>query len=880
MEPTEEKKERKLFKWIAYLLWIGLFLGIIFSAITFVVIAKGDLPSFEDLENPKYDLASLVYDTKGEIFGKYFIENREQISYEELSPSVLKALIMTEDERYFDHAGIDALALFRVVFKTLLFQQESSGGGSTISQQLAKLLYQRASLRGKSAMGRAFGLANVKFKEWITAVKLERSYTKEEILMMYLNKFEFINGAHGIQAAAQVYFGKDQKYLRDEEACLLVGMLKNPARFNPNRFPERAQQRRNVVLKKLFDEDHISKSELDSLSKQDIDMSEFKKMNFSDGVAPYFRAELTKWLRKLLDDEQYEKPDGTKYNIYTDGLKIHTTIDLKYQKHAEAAVKNHMKWNQERYWSRWGKRDPITYDADSLQRAQRKQSIQRTIRYSDNYQRLFGQSFKKLNAELTSDDGFLLEEPPLYLIFNGKGGEDLDAIKSSSIRSKYEQLSKTKDWVKVKDTWASFRKEYDKTFKTKKMVTVFDYEEGTIEKEMTQEDSVKYQMRYLQAGSLAVDPRTGEIKAWVGGIDHNNFKYDHVNMRRQVGSTIKPFVYASAIAIQGISPCQEYEDIQYSITPGEANFDMDNEWSPANSNEDFSTNKYNLYQGLLYSKNSITVRIVKEMGNVEVIRELLNSVGISKDEVLPGGRKLIPRLPSISLGSVDLSVKEMTGAYTTFANNGIYTEPIFVDYIEDKNGKIIYTGTSKRKTALNPTYNAVMLDMLINNTGGRYGMGLKTQNGGKTGTTNDYADGWFMGVTPSLVVGTWVGGDEKWVRFTTLDDGQGFVMARPIFQDLIKRLENDDTIEDYDAEKSFPKPPPDYYAIVDCDKYKQLLPEEEREMNLQRKSEEDVFEEEEQEEFEEEEPAIEELEEEEPPEEELEEEEEPPHNRN
>jgi len=880
MEPTEEKKERKLFKWIAYLLWIGLFVGIIFSAITFIVIAKGDLPSFEDLENPKYDLASLVYDTKGEIFGKYFIENREQISYEELSPSVLKALIMTEDERYFDHAGIDALALFRVVFKTLLFQQESSGGGSTISQQLAKLLYQRASLRGKSAMGRALGLAKVKFKEWITAVKLERSYTKEEILMMYLNKFEFINGAHGIQAAAQVYFGKDQKYLRDEEACLLVGMLKNPARFNPNRFPERAQQRRNVVLKKLFDEDHISKSELDSLSKQDIDMSEFKKMNFSDGVAPYFRAELTKWLRKLLDDEQYEKPDGTKYNIYTDGLKIHTTIDLKYQKHAEAAVKNHMKWNQERYWSRWGKRDPITYDADSLQRAQRKQSIQRTIRYSDNYQRLFGQSFKKLNAELTSDDGFLLEEPPLYLIFNGKGGEDLDAIKSSSIRSKYEQLSKTKDWVKVKDTWASFRKEYDKTFKTKKMVTVFDYEEGTIEKEMTQEDSVKYQMRYLQAGSLAVDPRTGEIKAWVGGIDHNNFKYDHVNMRRQVGSTIKPFVYASAIAIQGISPCQEYEDIQYSITPGEANFDMDNEWSPANSNEDFSTNKYNLYQGLLYSKNSITVRIVKEMGNVEVIRELLNSVGISKDEVLPGGRKLIPRLPSISLGSVDLSVKEMTGAYTTFANNGIYTEPIFVDYIEDKNGKIIYTGTSKRKTALNPTYNAVMLDMLVNNTGGRYGMGLKTQNGGKTGTTNDYADGWFMGVTPSLVVGTWVGGDEKWVRFTTLDDGQGFVMARPIFQDLIKRLENDDTIQDYDAEKSFPKPPPDYYAIVDCDKYKQLLPEEEREMNLQRKSEEDVFEEEEQEEFEEEEPAIEELEEEEPPEEELEEEEEPPYNRN
>jgi len=304
MELTEEKKKRKIFKWIAYFLWFCLISGIIFSAIVFAAIASGDLPTFEDLENPKYDLASLVYDTNGEIFGKYFIENREQISYSELSPRVLKALILTEDERYFDHAGIDMLALFRVAFKTLLFQQESSGGGSTISQQLAKLLYKRESLRGKSAMGKVIGLAKVKFKEWITAIKLERSYTKEEIIMMYLNKFEFINGAHGIQAASQVYFGKDQKYLREEEASVLVGMLKNPAQYNPNRFPQRTKERRNVVLNKLYSEDHLSKAEYDSLSSQDIDMSEFKKMNFSDGLAPYFRAELTKWLRNLLDQEQ------------------------------------------------------------------------------------------------------------------------------------------------------------------------------------------------------------------------------------------------------------------------------------------------------------------------------------------------------------------------------------------------------------------------------------------------------------------------------------------------------------------------------------------------------------------------------------------------
>jgi len=568
--------------------------------------------------------------------------------------------------------------------------------------------------------------------------------------------------------------------------------------------------------------------------------------------------------------------------IYTDGLKIHTTIDLKYQKHAEAAVVNHMKWNQDRYWSRWGNMNPLTYEADSLQLIQRAESLARTIRYSENYQSLFDSQFSKLNNELTQQkNGFALEEPPLYLIFNGEDGkENFDAIRSEIVRKKYKDLHENGEWITVKKTWLKFQEAYDKVFKTKKKVTVFDYEEGTIEKEMTQEDSVKYQMRIMQAGSLAVDPRTGKIKAWVGGVDHTNFKYDHVNMRRQVGSTIKPFVYATAIAIQGISPCQEYEDIQYSITPGEAGFGIPEEWSPANSDEEFSTNMYNLYQGLLYSKNSITVRLVKEMGNVEVIRELLNSVGISKDETLYNGRRLVPRVPSLCLGSVDLSVKEMTGAYTTFANNGVYTEPIFVDYIEDKNGKVIYTGTPKRKTALNPTYNAVMLDMLKNNTGGRYGMGLKTENGGKTGTTNDYADGWFMGVTPSLVVGTWVGGDEKWVRFTTLDDGQGFVMARPIFQDFIKRIESDDTIEDYDVKKSFPRPPSDFYAVVDCDKYKQILPEEEREMTMKLKSEEDMFEEEEdfdEELEEEEEPTEEDFEEEEPPEEELEEEEEPPH---
>ena len=375
MDLFKDKRESKILKWLARLLWFGLALGIISTFITFLVIARGDLPTFQELENPKYDLASLVYDSNGEVFGKYYIENREQINYEELSPNVLKALISTEDERFFDHAGIDMLALFRVAFKTLLFQQESSGGGSTISQQLAKLLYKRPSLRGKSFIGRTMALIAIKFKEWITSVKLEKSYTKEEIIAMYLNKFEFINGAHGIQAASQIYFDKEQKYLQEDEASLLVGMLKNPSQYNPNRFPKRAKERRNVVLSKLRDNKHLSSEVYDSLKEIDIDMSSFRKFDHSEGPAPYFRAELTKWLQKMLDEEQHRKPDGSKYNIYTDGLKIHTTINLKYQRHAEAAVKSHMKWNQKRYWSRWGNKDPIDFEADSLQLANRKASI-------------------------------------------------------------------------------------------------------------------------------------------------------------------------------------------------------------------------------------------------------------------------------------------------------------------------------------------------------------------------------------------------------------------------------------------------------------------------------------------------------------------------
>jgi len=845
-------RKRPFLKYLAYLLWALFFIGVISVVITFMNISKADLPTFEDLENPKYDLASLVLDRNGEQFGKYYIENREQVDFDEISPNILNALLATEDSRYFSHSGIDVRALVRVAFKTVLLRQQSSGGGSTITQQLAKLLFNRASLRGKSSFGRMMALISIKLKEWITSVKLEKSYTKEEIMAMYLNKFEFINGAHGIEAAAEVYFGKNQEDLSVEEAATLVGMLQNPVKYNPVRFPEKSAERRNIVLEQMRKKRHLDKVAYDSLIVKPIDLSNFKRSSQSEGLAPYFRSELTKWLKKKLEEPRYSKVDGTKYNIYTDGLKIHTTIDLRYQQLAEESVFQHMRWNQNRYWDRWRNQNPLTFEADSLQLILRQESVDRRIHYSERYQNLFKTVFTALNQTADKEyNGFQFTEPALRRIFKAENYQSgVRSFENNNLRATYQDIIGKSIWKDVKDQWKSFRAQYDEIFNTKMTMKVFDYDEGEIEKEMTPLDSVKFHMRHLQAGTLVAEAKTGNILAWVGGINHKYFKYDHVNSRRQVGSTIKPFVYATAISIQGISPCQEFEDIQYTVAPGDVGLYVDEEWSPANANGEFTGNKYNLYQGLLYSKNSITVRLIKEMGSVEVIRDLLNNVGIDKEARYPNGRLVVPAIPSLCLGSVDLSVFEMTGAYTSFVNNGVYTEPVFIDYIEDKNGRIIYRSTPNQKRALNPLYNSVIVDMLQNNTGGRFGMGIKSQNGGKTGTTNDYADSWFMGITPNLVVGTWVGGDEKWVRFYNLDDGQGFVNARPIFQDFMKRLEAADSTG-YDANATFIKPPEGYSDFVDCDRYKQVEPEVERQQTLDQQILTDEFEEEFEEGFEE-----------------------------
>ena len=817
------------------------------------------MPSFSELENPQYDLASIIYDTKDRPFGKYFIENREQISINELSPLVHDALISTEDERFYTHTGIDLKALVRVAIKTVLFQQESSGGGSTISQQLAKLLFKRDRLSGSGSLQKIVKLVRIKLKEWIVAIRLEKQYTKEEIIVMYLNKFEFINGAHGLQAAAQTYFGKGQGSLLPEEAAVLVGMLKNPSLYNPKRFPEKTKQRRNVVLNQMFIKKLLTQEALDSLSAKPVDMSNFKRDAHDIGPAPYFRSELTKWLQKLLKEKKITKADGSSFDIYRDGLKIFTTIDLDYQRLAEESVSEHMKVNQEKFDKVWKYKDPWTFEATPEQRLIREKVLNRKVKETERYIGLHNKYLGTIKAKIIK----LIGEVPLNenviknLIYVKNKNARLSQLVADNVIDRkneeaYQKLLKLDEWIELKDSYEKLQDDFQEIFNTKIKMKVFDYsEEGEKEVEMSPLDSVKYHNKHLQAGFLAIEPSTGEIKAWVGGVGYKYFKFDHINSRRQVGSTIKPFVYATAISLQGISPCQEFEDIQYSIVPGDANLQVDTVWSPANANGKFTGNFYNLYQGLLYSKNSITVRLVKEMGSVEVIREVLNNVGIDKNERNQDGRLVIPRVPSICLGAMDLTVMEMAGAYTTFPNEGSYTEPVFVSRIEDKNGNVLYVGVPERKQAINPLYNAVIVDMLQNNVGGNYGIGVKVPIGGKTGTTNDYADGWFMSITPELVMGTWVGGDDKWIRFLTLENGQGFQMARPIVKNFVKKLEAD-SLAEFNSNVSFPEAPFGFSDLRDCDRYKQIKPEDEQNLLLEQKQKFDEFDEEFEEEMDEE----------------------------
>ncbi len=817
---------RKIVRWMWGLTIAGILIGIG----AFTLLSFSDLPSFEELENPKNNLASEVYAADGEVLGRYFYENRIQVSYNEISPFVTQALVATEDERFYEHSGIDFRGLLRVAFKTVLLGQRSSGGASTITQQLAKMLFTE---KPGSGLERVLQ----KLKEWIIAIKLERSYTKEEIMAMYLNKFSFLNGAYGIKAAAEIYFNQTQDQLTIEEAATLVGMLKNPSLFNPIRRPDTVQHRRMVVFNQMEKNGFLKPMEYDSLRKLPLDMSNFNRETHADGLAPYFRMELRKELSRILSQKDNLKPDGSEYNIFKDGLRIYTTLDPAIQNHAEQSVREHMEQLQEKFNKHWkGKdtwtfRDPTKEPEDlEIEDAARKRTMKRIIRETERYGVLrtavMSDIVKRISSEI---DGYELRDHDIERIIQAESetGTIAKLVSRNLIpnerATKYRKVLKSQNYERLKNKWTELQNKVRKSFETPVKMKVFAYN-AKMEKDtvLTPLDSIKYHRNFLQVGMMAVDPATGHVKAWVGGINHKYYPFDHVTTERQVGSTFKPFIYATAIDQVGISPCFIVDDLPYTIHKGEGNFNLLQDWTPQNANAEYSGQPFTLFKGLQWSKNTVSVYLMKQLGDTRAVRSLVKGMGIDVDYKRGNGTLKVPKQPSICLGASDLSVMEMTGAYTTFANNGIYNKPIFITRIEDRNGNKIYEEVIQDRIALNPASNYVMVQMLKNvmNQGLPGFGGVKSELAGKTGTTNDYVDGWFMGITPDLVVGTWVGGDDRWVRFRSLNLGIGAKMARPAFAKLIKRIEADTTI-DYDSKARFYVPSGDIGIELNCELYNQ-----------------------------------------------------------
>jgi len=562
----------------------------------------------------------------------------------------------------------------------------------------------------------------------------------------------------------------------------------------------------------------------------------FTRQTHVDGLAPYFRMELSKHVKDILSQPQYLKSDGSSYDIYRDGLKIYTTIDPQMQRLAEAAMLKHMAKVQESFFKTWAKRDPWTYkEANSsteISPAIRQQRLKGLMRESDRYQALRDQYLSAVIDHIRKeqdDDMLLASDWEIDLVLAEMKKPDSLSRLVSAKRITPETASRLRPLVgsnymaDLRSSWSRLQDAVDRDFKTPVPMKVFAYNE-TLEKDtvMSPLDSLRYHRMFLQTGILAVDPLNGHVKVWIGGVNHKYFQFDHVNINRQVGSTFKPFVYATAIEIYRFSPCYVIQDVAKTIEPGEGNFGLIDAWTPANASGGYTGQQFNLRDGLRNSVNTVSVHLMKEIGDTEPVRGLINMMGIDSSARYPNGRYRVPQSPAISLGATDLSVMEMTGAYTTFANNGMYVKPTFITRIEDRNGRVLYTSMPEERQALSPSANYAMLDLLkysATNLGG-----ISSEVGGKTGTTNDYVDGWFMGVTPRLVVGTWVGGEDKWIRFLSLTFGQGSYMSKPFFGEFIRALERTPNL-DYDPKVRFARPPGDMDIELDCSKYNLNSPE-------------------------------------------------------
>ncbi len=701
----------------------------------------GSMPSFEDLENPDSNLATVIISADGVVIGKYFEKNRSQLKYSDLPKNLVQALVATEDARFYEHSGIDGRGTMRAILSF-----GTSGGASTLTQQLAKQLF-----HGEGSKFLPFRIVQ-KAKEWIIAIRLERQYTKNEIIAMYCNVYDFGNNSVGVSSAAKTYFSKEPKDLTIDESAILVGMFKNSGLYNPVRNPEGVTNRRNVVLLQMEKADIITKDQKVRLQSLPIKLN-FKLESHKDGTATYFREYLRDYMKKWVEDNK--KPDGSDYDIYKDGLKIYTTIDSRMQLHAEEAVEAHMANLQEEF---------------------------------------FEQSKDNKNAPFVN-----ISQAETQRIMN-------QAMKSSTRWNIMESMDKSEEEI-----IASFK------VKTKMKVFTWKGERDTI---MTPLDSIRYYKHFLQSGLMAMEPQTGSIKAWVGGINYKYFQYDHVGQgARQVGSTFKPFVYATAIEQLNMSPCDSIVDSPFMIRKGEHHVTED--WEPRNSDNRYR-GMVTLKKALANSINTISAKLIDKVGPEAVI-DLTHKLGVQSE---------IVNQPSIALGAVEITVHDMVAAYSTFANQGVYIKPQFLTKIEDKSGVIIYEPIPESHDVLNKDIAFAVIKLLEGVTEGGSGDRLRTTGGGngdtrwtgypyqfknpiagKTGTTQNQSDGWFMGMVPNLVTGVWVGCEDRSARFKSLTYGQGATAALPVWGYFMKLCYDDPAL--HVSKEQFDRPA-NLSIKVDC----------------------------------------------------------------
>lgn len=747
---NQQSRTKKMVKWF----WRLFFGGLVFVFLLFLLASWGvfgKLPTFEVLENPDTNLATEIISSDGQTLGKfYFNDNRTPVPYEELPQHLIDALVATEDIRFYEHSGIDA----RGTLRALMFLG-TRGGASTISQQLAKQLFTN------NVSDNIVERILQKIKEWIIAIRLEKQYTKEEILTMYFNIYDFGYNADGIRSAARIYFNKEPKNLKIEESAMLVGMFKNSSLYNPIRRAELVKARRNTVLNQLYRYDFLNKEDRDSLLQLPLKIH-FTPESHSEGLATYFREYLRDFMKGWIDKNPKINADGSteKYNLYSDGLKIYTTLDSKLQANAEKAVNDHLK-NLQKEFFRQNQKNPTAPFRD-IDKAEREKIIEQAMKRSERWR---------------------------ILKNNGMSEEEIK-----------------------------------KTFYQPAEMTVFSWE-GEIDTIMKPVDSIIYYKYFLQAGLMSMEPQTGHIKAWVGGVNYKHFQYDHVRAgKRQVGSTFKPFVYAAAIDQLHLSPCDAYPDVQFCIE--KEKYGNVEAWCPKNSDGKYSGEMMTLKHALANSVNSVTARLIDKIGPRPVIN-LTRNLGMTSD---------IPEVPSIALGTMDLSVYEMVGAYATFANQGIYVEPVFVTRIEDKYGTVLQEFVPETRDVLSPDAAATVVSLLegvtLSGSGQRlrgtwgvnredykravtgYPYDFKNPIAGKTGTTQNQSDGWFMGMVPNLVTGVWVGAEDRAAHFPGITYGQGATMALPIWGMFMKANYADPSLGI--SQEPFEKPK-DISIKINCD---------------------------------------------------------------